>query len=82
MRVLVLPAQNKELILHRAIYKYGIGLIEAVTYYSPVSAKRIVELEEILKDCKAGKVMFQHFLTLQNLKNIRQTLHGKQKFGL
>jgi len=36
-------------------------LIEAVTSHGPVSPKRIVELEEFLKDCKAGKVYVTAF---------------------
>jgi type II restriction enzyme len=36
-------------------------LIEAVTSHGPVSPKRVVELEEFLKDCKAGKVYVSAF---------------------
>lgn len=36
-------------------------LIEAVTSHGPVSPKRIVELEEMLKDCKADKVYVSAF---------------------
>ncbi|MCK9411581.1 MAG: hypothetical protein M0Q53_04715 [Prolixibacteraceae bacterium] len=36
-------------------------LIEAVTSHGPVSPKRVVELEELLKDCKAGKVYVSAF---------------------
>ncbi len=36
-------------------------LIEAVTSHGPVSPKRIVELEELLKDCRAGKVYVTAF---------------------
>ncbi|HXR84698.1 MAG TPA: BsuBI/PstI family type II restriction endonuclease [Hanamia sp.] len=36
-------------------------LIEAVTSHGPVSPKRIIELEELLKNCKAGKVYVTAF---------------------
>jgi len=36
-------------------------LIEAVTSHGPVSPKRIVELEEFLKDCNVGKVYVTAF---------------------
>jgi hypothetical protein len=36
-------------------------LIEAVTSHGPVSPKRVIELEELLKDCKAGKVYVSAF---------------------
>lgn len=36
-------------------------LIEAVTSHGPVSPKRIIELEEFLKDCKAGKIYVTAF---------------------
>ncbi len=36
-------------------------LIEAVTSHGPVSPKRVVELEEFLKNCKAGKIYVTAF---------------------
>ena len=36
-------------------------LVEAVTSHGPVSPKRIIELEELLKDCKVGKVYVTAF---------------------
>ena len=36
-------------------------LIEAVTSHGPVSAKRFIELEELLKNCKVGKVFVTVF---------------------
>jgi hypothetical protein len=36
-------------------------LIEAVTSHGPVSPKRILELEEFLKDCKVGKIYVTAF---------------------
>lgn len=41
--------------------KNWLFLIEAVTSHGPVSPKRIIELEELLKDCKAGKVYVTAF---------------------
>ncbi len=41
--------------------KNWLYLIEAVTSHGPVSPKRVVELEELLKDCKAGKVYVTAF---------------------
>lgn len=41
--------------------KNWLYLIEAVTSHGPVSLKRIIELEELLKDCKAGKVYVSAF---------------------
>ncbi len=41
--------------------KNWLYLIEAVTSHGPVSPKRIIELEELLKDCKAGKVYVSAF---------------------
>lgn len=41
--------------------KNWLFLIEAVTSHGPVSPKRIVELEEFLKSCKAGKIYVTAF---------------------
>lgn len=41
--------------------KNWLFLIEAVTSHGPVSPKRVIELEEMLKDCKAGKVYVSAF---------------------
>ena len=41
--------------------KNWLYLIEAVTSHGPVSPKRVVELEELLKDCNAGKVYVTAF---------------------
>lgn len=41
--------------------KSWLFLIEAVTSHGPVSPKRIVELEDLLKDCNAGKVYVTAF---------------------
>jgi type II restriction enzyme len=41
--------------------KNWLYLVEAVTSHGPVSPKRIVELEEMLEKCKAGKVYVSAF---------------------
>jgi len=41
--------------------KNWLYLIEAVTSHGPMTPKRIVELEEFLKDCKAGKIYVSAF---------------------
>lgn len=41
--------------------KRWLFLIEAVTSHGPVSPKRIIELEEFLKNCKAGKIYVTAF---------------------
>lgn len=38
-------------------------LVEAVTSHGPVSSKRIIELEELLKNCNSGKIYVSAFLT-------------------
>ncbi|MBA3986478.1 MAG: restriction endonuclease [Bacteroidota bacterium] len=43
-------------------------LIEAVTSHGPVSPKRIVELEEMLKNCKVGKVYVSAFPDFKEFK--------------
>ncbi len=48
--------------------KNWLYLIEAVTSHGPMSPKRIVELEEFLKDCKAGKIYVSAFPDLSEFK--------------
>ncbi len=43
-------------------------LIEAVTSHGPVSPKRLLELEEFLKDCKVGKVYVTAFPDMVEFK--------------
>ncbi|MCX6238044.1 MAG: BsuBI/PstI family type II restriction endonuclease [Bacteroidia bacterium] len=43
-------------------------LIEAVTSHGPVSPKRIMELENLLKSCKAGKVYVSAFPDFKEFK--------------
>ncbi|HBL75991.1 MAG: restriction endonuclease [Bacteroidetes bacterium GWF2_42_66] len=43
-------------------------LIEAVTSHGPVSPKRLLELEEFLKNCKAGKVYVTAFPDMAEFK--------------
>jgi len=48
--------------------KNWLYLIEAVTSHGPMSPKRIVELEEFLKDCKAGKIYVSAFPDFSEFK--------------
>lgn len=43
-------------------------LIEAVTSHGPVSPKRLLELEELLKGCQAGKVYVTAFPNMAEFK--------------
>lgn len=43
-------------------------LVEAVTSHGPVSPKRIIELEEMLKGCKAGKIYVSAFPNVAKFK--------------
>lgn len=48
--------------------KHWIYLIEAVTSHGPVSPKRVVELEELLKNCSARKVYITAFPDFKEFK--------------
>jgi len=48
--------------------KNWLYLIEAVTSHGPMSPKRIVELEEFLKDCPAGKIYVSAFPDFSKFK--------------
>lgn len=48
--------------------KSWLYLIEAVTSHGPMTPKRIVELEEFLKDCKAGKIYVSAFPNFSEFK--------------
>jgi len=48
--------------------KKRLFLIEAVTSHGPISPKRHVELEAILKDCKAVKIYISAFLSPKEFK--------------
>ncbi len=48
--------------------KNWLYLIEAVTSHGPITPKRIVELEEFLKDCKAGKIYVSAFPDFSEFK--------------
>jgi len=43
-------------------------LVEAVTSHGPVSPKRLIELEEFLKNCKAGKIYVSAFPDFSEFK--------------
>lgn len=48
--------------------KNWLYLIEAVTSHGPMSPKRIVELEDFLKNCKAGKIYVSAFPDFSEFK--------------
>ena len=48
--------------------KHWLFLIEAVTSHGPVSPTRILELEEFLKNCTAGKIYVTAFLDFTEFK--------------
>lgn len=48
--------------------KNWIFLIEAVTSHGPVSPKRVVELEKLLKNCSAGKIYVTAFPDFKEFK--------------
>lgn len=48
--------------------KNWLFLVEAVTTHGPVSPKRLVELEDFLKDCKVGKVYVSAFPDMKTFK--------------
>ncbi len=48
--------------------KNWLFLIEAVTSHGPVSPKRMIELEDFLKDCKIGKVYVSAFPDFKEFK--------------
>lgn len=48
--------------------KNWLFLIEAVTSHGPVSPKRVLELEEMLKECSAGKVFVSAFPDFKEFK--------------
>lgn len=48
--------------------KNWLFLIEAVTSHGPISPKRVIELEELLKECKAGKVFVSAFPDFEEFK--------------
>lgn len=48
--------------------KNWLFLIEAVTSHGPVSPKRLLELEDLLKECKIGKVYVTAFSNISEFK--------------
>lgn len=48
--------------------KNWLYLIEAVTSHGPVSPKRVIEMEELLKNCKAGKIYVSAFPDFSEFK--------------
>lgn len=49
-------------------FRNWLYLIEAVTSHGPMSPKRIIELEEFLKNCKAGKIYVSAFPDFSDFK--------------
>jgi type II restriction enzyme len=56
-----------DVVIYDRIRKW-LFLIEAVTSHGPVSPKRLLELEEFLKDCKVGKVYVTAFPDMAEFK--------------
>ena len=56
-------------------------LIEAVTSHGPISAKRLIELEDFTKDCPCGIVYVTAFLTIKSSASIQPISPGKPKCG-
>jgi len=56
-----------DVILYDARRKW-LFLIEAVTSHGPISPKRQIELEELFKDCKAGKIYITAFPDIATYK--------------
>ena len=48
--------------------KNWLYLIEAVTSHGPMSPKRVIEMEEFLKDCNAGKIYVSAFPNFSKFK--------------
>lgn len=64
LKELGIPVNQHSKLPDVIIYDEGknwLFLIEAVTSHGPVSPKRVVELEEFLKDCRAGKIYVTAF---------------------
>jgi hypothetical protein len=54
--------------------KKWLYLIEAVTSHGPMSPKRVIELEDFLKDCKAGKIYVSAFPDFMEFKKHTNSL--------
>lgn len=71
LKVLGIPIDQHSKLPDVIIYdttRNWLFLIEAVTSHGPVSPKRIVELEEFLKNCKVGKVYVTAFPDMTEFK--------------
>lgn len=55
--------------------------IESVTSVGPMDDKRIIELQELTKNVKSGKILLRHSLTSRPSRNSRSLLHGIRKCG-
>jgi hypothetical protein len=71
LRQLRVPEMNHDKLPDVVLFDRGrnwLFLIEAVTSHGPVSAKRHVELEAMLKDCPAGRVYVTAFMDFSAFK--------------
>ena len=62
--------------------KNWIYFIESVTSVGPMDPKRIVEIEALTHNVKAGKIYITAFLDFATFKNFQSNSPGKQKSGL
>ncbi|MCB4790271.1 MAG: restriction endonuclease [Elusimicrobia bacterium] len=71
LKDLNVPITNHDKLPDIVLYdraKKHLFLIEAVTSHGPISPKRHVELEKILKDCKTVKIYISAFLSSREFK--------------
>jgi type II restriction enzyme len=64
LRLLGIPIDQHSKLPDVVIYDHArnwLYLIEAVTSHGPVSPKRVIELENLLKDCRLGKIYVTAF---------------------
>jgi len=71
LRELKIPIDQHSKLPDVVIYdsnKNWLFLVEAVTSHGPVSPKRLIEMEEFLKNCKAGKIYVTAFPDFSEFK--------------
>jgi len=61
-------------------HKNWLVLVESVTSHGPIDSKRKIELQKLF-DNDITLILFPHFQTSKLLYDLRQKLHGKQKYG-
>ena len=62
--------------------KKWIYFIEAVTSVGPISPKRIVEITDMTKDCKLGKIYVTAFIDMKTFKKFTEQLAWETEVGL